>query len=349
MFAVVYILMLIYGVNLQLDKLFAFGKKFSFGTFDFILSILLLCSLLDRLLSSSTDADFAATLYLFFNIFIIATILCTYSFERYRFSAIVIWIVLILNLIAMSVEEFDIIGRKQGILGTNGAAVLIIFLFSIITGRVQIFLLAIVAILSGYYTGSRATVLVSVGIAWYLMFQISSKRTISVVMLLVLLLLLLLKHDYISMFMLRTANYSELIEIGFKLNYDQILSLYHDSPLISDLDRIASIKILVNRFDVDCLLGCKWEHVRPIHSSFLELIFNTGIFGILFSARILIKILLIPISSIYFLPSFLTFLAIAFTGPIQFSPMYYVAMRMLYVKYWRSQEHHLYHSIRQQR
>jgi hypothetical protein len=326
MFSGLYFLQfLLLNSNLQLDKLILIKRWVNYKFFLIIPFILI-----SWMINTYRSGDWQNLTYLYFNILFIYYILLARLPKLKFFSIAVSDLLLIAHCILIFLEGST--GRAAGLLGVNGAFVFLVFSLSHQNHRGRLFFLLFMSLFIAYFTGSRSTLVLTSAIFIYLTLKIDLSGKFRVLIKLVFLLMsvsiVYISIEYVLDNMLRGITLELVLTIA-DLNYSEIVDKFSDSPLISDLDRLASINVFLQNFDLSCTFGCYWDHERPLHNTLLELIYYTGILGMVTVCVFLVQLFKLTISSV---PSgiLMACASIALiTGPIQFYPIYYYSLKML--------------------
>lgn len=316
------------NLNLQLDKIVLLTR---YVDYKFLLIIPFI--LISWVTNTYRSGDWQSLTYLYINILFIYFIFLARLPKLGNFSSLVSNLILIVHCLTIIYEGAE--GRAHGLLGVNGAFVFLIFSLSQQNDRKKLFFLFLVSLVIAYFTASRSTFLLSLGILIYLSFKTDLPRIgqaiVKMCTLLFFGLTIYITIDYVHTTMLRGISFELILEV-INLDYEEIVDKYSKTPAISDLDRLSSLKVFLRSFDLTCLFGCYWEHTRPLHNSLLELIFYTGILGFVTVFVLLTQLYKLTKRC---LPSgvLMSCASIALiTGPIQFFPIYYYSLKMLMTK-----------------
>lgn len=318
---------ILFNLNLQLDKIILLTR---YVNYKFLLVIPVI--FISWLINTYQTADWHNLTYLYLNILFIYFIFLSRLPKLGKFSLLFSNFVLIVHAFMIFFEASSF--RAQGILGANGAFVFLVFSLSQRIEKKHLLFLFLLSSFIAYFQASRSTLVLSLGIITYLSLKTDLPRNIRVVVqyciLLAIGIFIYLIAEYISTSMLRGISLELILEVE-NLNYEEIIDKFSDTPLISDLDRLLSLKVFLQNFDLTCLFGCYWTHERPLHNTVLELIFFTGMLGMVTVYVLLMQLFNLTkrciASGLLMCCASLALI----TGPIQFFPLYYYSLRMLLI------------------
>ena len=317
----------IFIFNIQLDKLFLFGRYVN-KLFIPIVFYLVIC----LFVNSVRSFEIFEMLYLYFNISFIYFLLFTRISRNLNWSYIISDFILIIHVISLVMEPGSE-GRGQGLLGANGAFVFLVFSLSDISKRKRLLLLFILSGLISYYTEQRSALLLTIGLSSYLVF---SSKSVGKKPLRKLVLLLIFLVPSVAMFLIYGSDFLSrgitlaMIADAQNLSYEKMVANYSGINAISDLERLHHVYVFFQEFNYNCIFGCYWQYARPLHSNLLEITYFTGILGVLtvsWYVGILFRLLTKSVESCVLMVTASIVLVI---GPIQFYPIYYLGLRLLY-------------------